>query len=119
MKARPWPVYRAADLSAAYLPGSYSSSSARGTLLADGVDAVAGVAEELARFRVHMSVPAKPSVDRGYHAGERRPRTALTGHENNKRCAMSLPNMARRGGVVTAANARSAPRVPARTGVDR
>ncbi|MFI0479872.1 isochorismate synthase [Actinomadura sp. 9N215] len=39
---RPRPVYRAADLLAAYLPGSYYFSSTRGTLLADGVDAVVG-----------------------------------------------------------------------------
>ena len=37
--ARPRPVYRAADLLAAYLPGSFCYSSARGVLLADGVHA--------------------------------------------------------------------------------
>ncbi|MFD7548818.1 isochorismate synthase [Streptomyces sp. NPDC059578] len=36
---RPSPVYRAADLLAAYLPGSLFFSSSRGTLLADGVHA--------------------------------------------------------------------------------
>ncbi|WKX69478.1 isochorismate synthase [Streptomyces sp. XD-27] len=36
---RPRPVYRAADLLAAYLPGSFYFSSAGGTLLADGVHA--------------------------------------------------------------------------------
>lgn len=35
--ARPRPVHRAADLLAAYLPGSFYYSSARGVLLADGV----------------------------------------------------------------------------------
>ncbi|MGW7536480.1 isochorismate synthase [Amycolatopsis sp. NPDC054798] len=37
--ARPRPVHRAADLLAAYLPGSFYYSSARGVLLADGVHA--------------------------------------------------------------------------------
>ncbi|GGS17038.1 isochorismate synthase DhbC [Streptomyces aureoverticillatus] len=36
---RPRPVHRAADLLAAYLPGSFYFSSSRGTLLADGVHA--------------------------------------------------------------------------------
>ncbi|MFJ7212926.1 isochorismate synthase [Amycolatopsis sp. NPDC098790] len=36
---RPRPVHRAADLLAAYLPGSFYYSSARGSLLADGVHA--------------------------------------------------------------------------------
>ncbi|AXB42812.1 isochorismate synthase [Amycolatopsis albispora] len=35
--ARPRPVHRAADLLAAYLPGSFYFSSGRGSLLADGV----------------------------------------------------------------------------------
>ncbi|WP_410657084.1 isochorismate synthase [Amycolatopsis sp. lyj-112] len=35
--ARPRPVHQAADLLAAYLPGSFYYSSARGSLLADGV----------------------------------------------------------------------------------
>ncbi|MFD5703667.1 hypothetical protein, partial [Streptomyces lasiicapitis] len=34
---RPRPVHRAADLLAAYLPGSFYFSSTGGTLLADGV----------------------------------------------------------------------------------
>jgi isochorismate synthase len=37
--ARPRPVHRAADLLAAYLPGSFYFSSVRGSLLADGVHA--------------------------------------------------------------------------------
>lgn len=37
--ARPRPIHRAADLLAAYLPGSFYYSSARGSLLADGVHA--------------------------------------------------------------------------------
>ncbi|GAA4523580.1 isochorismate synthase [Amycolatopsis samaneae] len=37
--ARPTPVHRAADLLAAYLPGSFYFSSPRGSLLADGVRA--------------------------------------------------------------------------------
>jgi isochorismate synthase len=37
--ARPRPVHRAADLLAAYLPGSFYFSSARGSLLGDGVHA--------------------------------------------------------------------------------
>ncbi|MGH4033542.1 isochorismate synthase [Actinomycetota bacterium Odt1-20B] len=36
---RPRPVHRAADLLAAYLPGSFYFSSPRGTLLADGIHA--------------------------------------------------------------------------------
>lgn len=40
---RPAPRYRAADLLAAYLPGSFLLSSPRGTLLADGVHDTIGV----------------------------------------------------------------------------
>ncbi|MEV0675457.1 isochorismate synthase [Actinosynnema sp. NPDC050436] len=46
---RPRPVHRAADLLAAYLPGSFYFSSARGVLLADGV---------------HSAVPASGHGDR-------------------------------------------------------
>ncbi|WP_041322768.1 isochorismate synthase [Saccharomonospora viridis] len=40
--ARPRPVYRAEELLGAYLPGSFYYSSARGSLLADGVHASVG-----------------------------------------------------------------------------
>ncbi|WP_199443620.1 isochorismate synthase [Umezawaea beigongshangensis] len=40
--ARPRPVHRAADLLAAYLPGSFYYSSGRGSLLADGVHSTVG-----------------------------------------------------------------------------
>ncbi|MFD7655806.1 hypothetical protein ACFV4N_17675, partial [Actinosynnema sp. NPDC059797] len=39
---RPRPVHRAADLLAAYLPGSFFYSSTTGSLLADGVHATVG-----------------------------------------------------------------------------
>ncbi|WP_037659319.1 hypothetical protein, partial [Streptomyces aurantiacus] len=51
---RPRPVHRAADLLAAYLPGSFYFSSSRGTLLADGVHArvrAGGGAQALAAAR--------------------------------------------------------------------
>ena len=59
---RPHPEHQAADLLAAYLPGSFFYSSARGTLLADGVHTVvpasAGGAADAVTAALHEAVAA-------------------------------------------------------------
>ncbi|MEV0373723.1 isochorismate synthase [Streptomyces sp. NPDC050636] len=88
---RPRPVHRAADLLAAYLPGSFYFSSSRGTLLADGVHArvrAGGGAQALA---------AAEALDAAAAAGVPEPVVAgAVGFRPAAETALVVPSVVRR-----------------------
>ncbi|WP_433260062.1 isochorismate synthase [Actinosynnema sp. CS-041913] len=91
---RPRPVHRAADLLAAYLPGSFYYSSAQGSLLADGVHATVRAGHG---SRAHAAADA---LDAAAVAGVDGPVVAgAVGFRPNAEASLVVPAVIRRAGA--------------------
>ncbi|MGA4837721.1 isochorismate synthase [Streptomyces sp. G45] len=100
---RPRPVHRAADLLAAYLPGSFYFSSTRGTLLADGVHA------RVRSGSAGQASAAAEALDAAAAAGLPEPVVAgAVGFRPERESGLVVPAVVRRAGAPTAVRAPEA-----------
>ncbi|MCR3750342.1 isochorismate synthase [Lentzea californiensis] len=96
MLARPRPVHRAADLLAAYLPGSFYFSSARGSLLADGVHAVVDAQHGSRALAAAELLDRTTGVEEPLVVG-------AIGFRHDAEASLVVPAVVRRAGAPTAA----------------
>jgi isochorismate synthase len=100
---RPRPVHRAADLLAAYLPGSFYFSSVHGALLADGVHS------RVRPVRGSRAVAAAEALDAAAAAGVREPVVAgAVRFRPEEESGLFVPAVVRRAGAPAAVRAPEA-----------